>query len=64
MTNFEKIKQMSVDELARFLTYFDDEYDSYFVFRVWDSFEHEEQALNSAKKWLESEASNEQIRII
>lgn len=50
---------MSVDELARFLTYFDDEYDSYFVFRFWDSFEHKKQALNSAKEWLESDAYNE-----
>lgn len=61
MTNFEKIKQMSVDELARFLTYLDSEYDEYFVFSVWDSFEHEQQALKSAKEWLESEADNEKF---
>ena len=61
MTNFEKIKQMSVEDLARFLTYFDDEYDEHFVFRVWDSFVHEEQALKSAKEWLESEADNEKV---
>ena len=61
MTNFEKIKQMSVDELARFITFLDSEYDEYFIFGRWDSFEHEEQALNSAKGWLESEADNEKV---
>ena len=59
MTNFEKIKQMSVDELARFLTFLDGEYNEYFILGLWDGFEHEEQALKRAKEWLESEADNE-----
>lgn len=61
MTNFEKIKKMSVDELARFLTFLDSEYDEYVILGLWDSFENVEQALKRAKEWLESETDNEKV---
>ena len=63
MTNFEKIKQMSVDDVAALIMRI--------VFFTCESCERKHNASCSQKvcfeihkQWLESEAGNEQIRII
>lgn len=62
MTNFERIKGMSVDELAEFLLVFDGETDGYnYViasdneFSLYDSCDSKEESIRKQKEWLESE---------
>lgn len=64
MTNFEKIKQMSVEEMARFLywlknTYCDDDFCKIGKSGQCFCFEDEKICLCGLKQWLESEADNE-----
>lgn len=58
MTNFEKIKQMSVDDLARLLVFYDGGY-GVFSGEGIDDFCSEKNAISAQIKWLESEADNE-----
>lgn len=64
MTNFEKIKQMSVDELAKLVYFIKNGYCVRDFCKIGKSgqcicFEDEKICLCGLKQWLESEAYNE-----
>jgi hypothetical protein len=60
MTNFEKIKNMSIEDMAKICLDYDDAYGVYRTMSG-ESFEIEEkeQAIQENIRWLESEAENE-----
>jgi hypothetical protein len=55
MTNFERIKGMSVEELAEMLLEFDYEYSVYIVMGQWYNEWEKEDAIKAQIEWLESE---------
>lgn len=66
MTNFERIKGMSVKELAEFLLVFDGEMDKYNYiiasdneFALYDGCDNKEKAIRKQIEWLESECDVE-----
>jgi hypothetical protein len=58
MTNFERIKAMSVEEMAILVLDFDREYAEYILSDGTVTCSQEE-AIEDAKKWLESEVEEE-----
>lgn len=59
MTNFEKIKQMSIEELAEFLLHQTKESDWETHSGEWFYSREKDLAIDEEKRWLESEADNE-----
>lgn len=59
MTNFEKIKKMSVEELAEFLLHQMEEGDWQTHSGEWFYSREKDFAIDEEKRWLESEADNE-----
>lgn len=59
MTNFERIKAMSIKELAELLLDYDCDFDRWIVMGIARSYPEDQkaEALRAQIKWLESEAS-------
>lgn len=60
MTNFERIKGMSVEEVAEILVQYDDEYGCYYIYGVDERFDDGrytyEEVIKRQIEFLESEA--------
>jgi hypothetical protein len=52
MTNFERIKGMSVEELAEILVQYDGEYEEYLVYGADTCCDSREKAVESQIRWL------------